>query len=385
MEEIIPMSKNKSFSQTDRQQLLERMQAEVIPGVSIAVIDGGELAWAGGFGVLEAGSDLSVAPTPITTETMFQACSISKPVAAIGALTLVQKGKLELDADVNEKLISWKVPENKFTKEQKVTLRRLLTHTAGLTVSGFMGYAADEPVPTLAQILDGLAPANSDPIRVDTVPGTQWRYSGGGFTVLQQLLMDVTGKPFPEFMQEAVLQKLGMKHSTFEQPLPVDMSAQAARAHWENGRKVTGNWFTYPEMAAAGLWTTPSDLARLAIEIQRSKAGERNRVLSKEMADEMLTGQMPDFPAKIVSERYGREILNQGLGFRLEGMQGSASARFSHHGDNEGYCCFMVAYCEREAGQGAVVMTNSENGFWFIQEIVEQIAKTYGWADYPLD
>ena len=240
-------------------------------------------------------------------------------------------------------------------------------------------------MPELHQILDGIPPANSVPIRVDTIPGTEWRYSGGGFTVLQQLLMDVTGISFPEIMQRLVLQKIDMKHSAYQQPLPTDLRAGAAPGHQENGGKVNGDWFTYPELAAAGLWTTPSDLARLAIEIQKSKAGESNRVLSQEMTNQMLTSQMEEFPVDMVSQRYAREIRNQGLGFRLEGGFARRSARFSHHGGNMGYSCFIVAYSDHEAGQGAAVMTSSDNGFEFVQEICRSIAKEYGWVDYPVD
>lgn len=354
------------------QTLLDKMQAHRIPGVSIAVIIDGELEWAGGFGVLEFGND-----RPVTTDTLFQACSISKPIAAVAAMYLVECGKLRLDEEVNQKLLSWKIPENEVTKDQKVTLRRLLSHTAGITVSGFRGYALDEQRPTLHEILDGGGPANSAPIRVDTIPGTQWRYSGGGFTVLQQLLIDVTGNPFPEIMRDLVLQPLDMKQSTFQQPLSLNLSKQAASGHHENGEKVDGGSFTYPEMAAAGLWTTPSDLARFVLELQKSRVGKSNRVLSVEMTNEMLSGQMSDFPIEMVSQRYGRDIRNQGLGFRLESA--GSSRRFSHHGGNEGYRCFLVAYSE--VGHGAVVMTNSNNGFALIPEIVQSIAASYNWVD----
>ncbi|HKR13316.1 MAG TPA: serine hydrolase domain-containing protein [Pyrinomonadaceae bacterium] len=357
-------------------RLADRMTFYKTPGVSIAVINDGKLEWARGYGVLETGSN-----NPVTTATLFQACSISKPIAAMAALSLVEQGKLDLDEDVNQKLHSWKVPPSEFTKEQKVTLRRLLSHTAGTTVSGLRGYAFDEQLPTLRQILDGVKPANSEPIRVDTVPGTQWRYSGGGFLVLQQLLIDVQRKPFPEIMRELVLQKLEMKQSTYEQRLPLSLKAQAAKGHQQNGEKVNGDWFIYPEMAAGGLWTTPSDLARIVIELQKAKAGRSRRVLSRQMVNEMLSGQMPNFPAATISERYGRPIRNQGLGFRLEG-EGRA-ARFSHHGGNTGYRCFIVAY--NELGQGAVVMTNSDNGFELVQEIIRSIAKEYSWPDYPFE
>lgn len=369
---LIPLDQNRQPGQPAK--LAERMRFYNVPGVSIAVINRGELEWARGYGVLEAET-----PEPVTAATLFQACSISKPVTAVGVLALVQQKKLVLDEDVNQKLMTWKVPENQFTKEKPVTLRRLLSHTAGVTVSGFIGYATDEPVPTLQQTLDGVKPANSQPIRVDSAPGFQWRYSGGGFMVVQQLLIDVTGERFPELMSRLVLQKVGMKNSTFEQPLPARLAARAARGHRETGEMVKGNWHIYPEMAAGGLWTTPSDLARLVIELQRSNAGKSEEILSAQTTREMFTGQMKDFPVATVSERYQRQITNQGLGFRLEGN--GAGARFSHHGGNEGYRCFIVAYVN--SGQGAIVMTNSDNAFDLIQEIIRSIAKEYRWPDYP--
>lgn len=345
-----------------------------VPGISIAVIDVGRVEWARGYGVLELSTK-----RPVTPDTLFQACSISKPIAAIAALRLVEQGKLNLDTDVNQKLVSWKIPENEFTKEKKVTLRRLLSHTAGITVSGLPGYAVEKAVPNLLQILNGIAPANSKPIRVDIEPGSQWRYSGGGFLVLQQLLIDVAGKPFAELMREMVLEKLEMKNSTYQQPLPRSLTVRAARGYHEDGAMVKGGWHIYPEMAAGGLWSTASDLARVAIELQNSKAGKSNKVLSPRMANEMLSDQMDQFPVAMVSKRYGREIRNQGLGFRLEGT--GRAARFSYHGGKVGYTCFIVAYTE--TGQGAVVMTNSDNGVELIQEIIRSIAKEYHWLDYP--
>jgi CubicO group peptidase (beta-lactamase class C family) len=185
--------------------IADRMAHYKVPGVSVVVINDGKIEWAKGYGVTEAGGS-----TPVTTETMFQAASISKPVAATGALALVEKGLLSLDEEANAKLKSWKVPENDFTKEQKVTLRRLASHSAGLTVHGFRGYAAIEAVPTTVQVLDGQKPANSAPVRVDVLPGSLWRYSGGGITVMQLMMADVTGKPFPALMRELVLDKIGM-------------------------------------------------------------------------------------------------------------------------------------------------------------------------------
>ena len=206
--------------------LAARMADLKVPGVSVAVINGGTIEWARGYGVAETGS-----ATPVTPRTLFQAASISKPVAALGALRLVERGQLSLDQDVNERLTSWKVPENEFTKQEKVTLRRLLSHSAGLTVHGFPGYAADAPVPSLIQVLDGVKPANTAAIRADILPGSVWRYSGGGFTVMQQLVIDVTGRPFPALLADLVLVPVGMTDSTYEQPLPESRRAAAASGH----------------------------------------------------------------------------------------------------------------------------------------------------------
>jgi CubicO group peptidase (beta-lactamase class C family) len=179
---------------------------------------------------------------------------------------------------------------------------------------------------------------------------------------MQQLLLDVTGKPFPALMQETIFKKLGMTHSTYLQPLPKELWDSAAIGHAANGEKVKGNWNTYPEMAAAGLWTTPSDLARFAIDIQKSKAGKSHAVLSAKMVNEMLTPQVGGW----------------GLGFELQGK--NESARFAHGGSNEGYKCLLVAYAS--TGQGAVVMTNSDRGAALSAEIMRSIAREYGWLDY---
>jgi len=340
-----------------RMTLAERMKHYNTPGISVAVINDGRVEWSKGYGVREAGGGGAV-----TAETLFQAASVSKPVAAVAALRLVQVGKLRLDEDVNQKLVSWKVPGNELTREQEVTLRGLLSHSAGLTVHGFGGYARDALVPTPVQILDGVKPANSAAIKVDIRPGTKFRYSGGGYTVMQQLLEDVTGKPFPQLMKESVLEKVGMTNSTFEQPLPGGRWRRAAVGHRPDGEEVKGNWHTYPEMAAAGLWTTPSDLARFAVEVQKSLAGKSRKVLSQEMTKQMLTPQIGGW----------------GLGFALAGE--GASARFSHGGSNEGYRCLLVAY--KNTGQGAVVMTNSDKGAGLAEEVLRSIAKEYGWTDY---
>jgi CubicO group peptidase (beta-lactamase class C family) len=336
-------------------KLADRLQFYKVPGVSIAVVNDGRIEWARGFGVKDLATN-----EPVTTETLFQAGSISKPTAALAALKLVQDGKLKLDEDVNIKLVSWKVPENEFTKDQKVTLRRLLTHSAGLTVHGFPGYAADAEVPTLVQVLDGQKPANTDAIRVDTVPGTLWRYSGGGYTIMQQLLIDVLKKPFPEIMRGLVLDPAGMKHSTYEQPPPAARAKEAATAH-VRGQPIKGRFHTYPEMAAAGLWTTASDLALLAIELQKSLEGKSNKIISKDMTAQMLSPQFQ----------------NWGLGPSVKIKD--KTIEFSHGGSDEGFESFWVGFSN---GRGAAVMTNGDRGSELAMEIIRSIAREYGWNDF---
>jgi len=336
--------------------LSERMAELKIPGASVAVINGGAVEWAKGYGVIETG-----ASTPVTPRTLFQAASISKSIAALAALLLVEQGKLSLDEDVNMRLKSWKVPDNEFTRTEKVTLRRLLSHTAGLTVHGFGGYPADAPVPSVVQVLDGQKPANSEAVRVEAVPGSRMSYSGGGFTVMQQLVTDVAGKPFPALLSELVLKPLGMDDSTYEQPLPSARRSDAASGHLSDGRLLPGRFHIYPEMAAAGLWTTPTDLARFLIEIQRALQG-RSSVISKETARLMTT---------IVMDGYG-------LGLSLQGT--GPSATFGHGGSNEGFKCSMAAFIE--SGQGFVVMTNGDRGGWLDAEIRRAVAREYGWPAF---
>jgi CubicO group peptidase (beta-lactamase class C family) len=333
------------------------MKALNVNGVSVAVIQNYAIEWAKGYGFADVESK-----RPVTAETLFLAGSISKPLAAAGALALVDQGKVKLDDDVNSYLKSWKVPENEFTREQKVTLRRLLSHTAGLTVHGFPGYNTTSVVPTIPQILDGVKPANTAPVRVDLTPGSTFRYSGGGYTVAQLMTTEVTGVPFPEFMQRGVLAKAGMRQSTFENPLPQRLAAVAASGYKGNGDAVPGRYHTYPEMAAAGLWTTASDLARFVTEIQKAREGRSNQILKQATVEQMLRP----------------EKQNYGLGFSITERDGVK--RFSHGGTDVGFQAVLSATVD---GRGLVVMTNSENGARLAGEIALAVAAAYGWPDKP--
>jgi len=348
--EPVAVKKGEPPVQLDIEKLMKLYN---VPGLSVAVIEDYKIAWVKSYGVTEPGGRV-----PVTPKTLFQAGSISKPVAATGMLALVQEGKLSLDEDVNQKLKSWKVPENEFTKDEKVTLRRLASHSAGLTVHGFPGYDVDEKVPTLVQIFNGEKPANTAPIRVDFVPGTDERYSGGGITIEQQLMMDVSGKQFPALMKETVLDRIGMIDSSYEQPLPPARAAFTAGGARADGKPVHGKWHVYPEMAAAGLWTTPTDLAKFAIEIALSKQGESNKVLTQKTVEEMLTQQSKTF----------------GIGFALSKDH---PGEFGHNGADEGFQALLVM--NSDTGQGAALMANSDNGNLVASEMMGSIAKEYGW------
>jgi CubicO group peptidase (beta-lactamase class C family) len=341
--------------------ILERMAHYAVPGVALALIGDSDIASEAGHGVKEAGRD-----DPVTPATRFQACSISKPVAVLGMLRLVEQGVLDLDADVNEVLTSWCVPPNA-SWQPRVTLRQIASHSAGLTVHGFPGYSRGAALPTLTQILTGSAPANTAGVRVDTLPGVEFRYAGGGTTVLQQVLEDATGRPFEELTQELVLDPLRMSHSGYLQPLPDDLRAEAATAHGTDGTPVEGGGHVYPELAAAGLWTTPGDLARFAIAVQRAASGAPDAILGPTLAAAMLTRHAG--PAVRLG---GLDSI--GLGLFLGGPW------FGHSGGNEGFRCHLVAH--RDAGCGAAIMTNGDRGHELVAEILDVVAREQAWPDW---
>ena len=335
----------------------ERMKHYKVPGVSIAIIRDFKIEAAKAYGVKDIETN-----EPVSTETLFQAGSISKPVAAMVALKKVEQGKIALDENINNKLTSWKLPDNEFTAKKKVTLANLMSHTGGLTVHGFPGYAPGEKLPTVPEVLDGAAPANTPAVRVDFEPGAKYRYSGGGVTIEQLAITDIEKKPFPQIARETVLEPLGMTSSTYNQPLPDETRQKAASGHRPNGRLVDGKIHIYPEMAAAGLWTTPTDLAKFAIEVQLSVAGKSNKVLSKEMTAKMVTPFFEDFV---------------GLGFFIQ--KHGAATYFGHDGADEGFRAQLLV--SRDKGYGAAVMVNSDNGE-IINEIFRSIAREYQWEDY---
>ena len=261
----------------------DRMRAYGVPGISIAVINNGHIDWAKGYGL----SDVTTG-TAVTPDTFFQAASISKPLAALGALILVEQGKLGLDTDVNQYLQQWKVPTNQTTQLHPVTLRTLLDHSSGLTDVAFPSYPPGKATTTPLQTLK----AFSADIRVETVPGRQYNYTATAFLVLQKLMEDVTKTPFAQYMQSQVLRPLDMAHSTYDEPLPPSLLKSAAVGYYAGGTPLPGGYQYGPVSAAAGLWATPSDLARYVIELQQDYAGKQHGLLSPPMARQMLTTQI---------------------------------------------------------------------------------------------
>jgi CubicO group peptidase (beta-lactamase class C family) len=347
-----------------KRDLIERMKYYKVPGFSIALIDQEKVAWTRGYGVCEAGCE-----EPVTPGTVFQAASISKAVAAIMALRLVDQGLIDLDADVNDVLRTWKIPKSKHTQLRPdgtrplVTLRGLLLHSAGISPAHYMGYPVGAPLPALCQILDGRPPAYPRPVRVKEAPGNEFHYSAGGYMVVQQMIEDVAGKPFAHLAKEWIFDPLGMTHSTFNPLLPEDTPLPAATAHRRDGTPVTGKWQMYPELAAAGLWSTPSDLARLASEVMKSYKNESNCILSAEMTRKMMAPQL------------GFRGFTIGLAFFMVIEDGKNS--FGHNGWNAGFHSLVSGILE--TGRGFAWMANGENGQRLGFEVTQAISKEIGW------
>ena len=334
----------------------ELMEEFGVPGVSVAVIQDFKIHWAKAYGVadVETGQLVDI-------ETMFQAASISKPVAAMGVLRAVQDGLFSLDDDINDILDSWTLDGREFTRNRPVTPRTLTSHTSGLGDGfGFPGYDPEQPLPTTVQILEGHELSNVGSVFMEREPLTFYEYSGGGVTVMELALSDVRRRPFVDVLQEGVLAPIGMTRSSYAQPISPEHNQNAARAHDNNGESRGPKWHVYPEHAAAGLWTTPTDLARLIIEVQRSARGESNRVLSQSMIQEMLN------PVGVGPFAVGFTVSKVGEGWY-----------FSHGGSNWGFRALMLAH--KVKGYGLVVMTNADQGSTVINEISRRIQYTYNW------
>ena len=332
--------------------LRERMAHHKVPAVSIAVSIDGKLAWAKAYGILEAGS-----AEPVDADTLFQAASLSKPVAALAALTLVDRGQIDLDAPVNAYLTSWQIPENAFTRAEKVTLRHLLSHRAGTTIHGFEGYGVDQIHPTSTQILTGEAPANTSPVVIDKTPGESRRYSGGGFQVAQLLIEDVAATPFAYYVQANVFEPAGLSRSNYEF---VQRHSNVASGHVGSKSKPipAPGYYAYPERAAAGLWTTPSEMVRLGARVAAARS-VGGGIISQDLARQLVPDRADE----------------PGLGFGLNDP--GDGIVFVHNGHNPGYSARWFTYGDGRAS--VAIMTNADTGGKLIREVASAIGYVYGW------
>lgn len=332
-----------------------------VPGFAIAVIADFKIQWVKAYGMAD-----EVAGTPATKDTLFQAASISKPISAMVSVKAAQNGLFSLDADANTILKSWRIPDNEFTRVRAVTPRMLMSHTSGTDDRfGFPGYEPGEPLPTLVQILNGEKPSVLKPVVWAAAPFTRSKYSGGAVILEQLLVQDATGKPFQELVRTQVLEPIGMTNSFYLQPLPAELDARAARSHL---RGAPGNvkYHIYPELAAAGLWTTPEDLCKFAIEVQKTLKGEPGHVLTKEWAEQMVT------PVGVGTFAVGFSVADY-----------NGVPYFSHSGGNWGVVCDLVA--ARDAGVGVAIMTNTDSANPLIREVEKRIAKIYHWPGHEKD
>lgn len=347
----------------DPYTLAEIMDELGVPGVSVAVIHDFGIHWAKGYGLADVETRALV-----DADTLFQAASISKPVAAMAVVKVVQEGTFGLDDDINSILTSWQLASSGFTETSAVTPRSLLSHTSGLGDGfGFPGYDPSEPRPTTVQILNGDAPSNVGPVLMERPPLTGYQYSGGGVTVMQLALTDALDEAFPRILRTTVLDVIGMANSTYQQPLSPERDENAARGHGRNGESMGAKWHVYPELEAAGLWTTPTDLAKFAIDVQRSLRDGSGSVLSRAMAQEMVN------PVGVGDYGAGFSVSKMGQGWY-----------FGHGGSNWGFRCRLWAH--KIKGYGLVVMTNGEQGSLIAEELRDRVALAYGWdsEDKPI-
>lgn len=340
---------------TLRLSLTQWMDALALPGLSIAVIDDNRIVWAKGFGVATRGPTGS----PVTPETIFQAASIAKPLTALAVLRQVDRGVFNLDADINDYLQTWKLPRSSVQGAEHVTIRRLLAHTGGITPGGFQGYARNAPTPTIQQVLEGAPPATNVAARVVSKPGVEVAYSGRGYTLLQLALEDRLHKPFEAILQDTVLRPRRLDSSTFNQTLTDAQQARAAHGHLSTGAVIEGGWLVNPEIAAAGLWTTPTDLAAFAIAVADAKRGGKGALLSQDLAHETLSPHRDEM----------------GLGFVVRGKD--SYGYFAHSGGNTGYFAHFEMLAD--TGQGIVIMTNAEAGQALASLIIAGVANAYDW------
>lgn len=346
----------------------ERMKFYGIHGVSIAVVNDYKIQWAKGYGYMDKHNE-----QPVTTETLFQAASISKAINTMGIIKLYQDGKVDLYKDINTYLTSWKFPYEKKHEGKPVNLANLLSHTSGITAhngKGFPGYEKGKNLPTIPQILNGEKPANTNGIKLYAVPDASYEYSGEGTLISQLALTDVTKQAYNDYMTKTIFEPLGMTHSYFIQPPTAEMDMRIAGGYDGKKQYIQGKYFVHPELSSAGLWTTPTDICKYIVETEMSLKGQSNKVLSKEIT------QLRFKPAK-ENIQTNIDLIMGGYLYKTKG-----DTYFFHSGGNNGYTC--LHFGSINSGRGFAIMTNGSACIQFIKEIANSIARVYNWDDFPL-
>lgn len=346
-------SANALKNHVSRKSIPKAMFEYKVPGVSMAFVDQGKVAWKKTYGYANLATSEKV-----TDNTVFTGASLSKPLTAIAALSLVESERLSLDENVNNKLEDWQVPENEFTKKEKVTLRHLISHRAGVKNDLWSSYLPEQSVPSLTQMLAGQHPSVDPATSIITTPGSIESYSNPGYSIIQKMIEDVTNKSFEHVLDELVLQPSEMNDSSFQQPIPEYLRARKAVGYDE-----TVNAYSYklfPYKAAGGVWTTPSDMARFIITLFKDYDGQHNIL-----------------PTSMVEEVFSRNEVR--LAFSKIYNENSEDLIFRHYGSNQGFTCYLVGSVLKR--QAIVVMTNSDNGFELLDYIARAVAEFYQW-DY---
>lgn len=337
--------------------IIERMAYYKVKGLSIAVVNNYKIVWAKGYGWADEKEK-----RPVTTATLFEPGSLSKSLNAVGVLKLVQDKRLDLYVDINGYLKSWEFPYDSLSKNKKITLANLLSHTAGLSVHGFPGYDRKAKIPTIPQILNGKSPANTPAVRSEFEPGSKFQYSGGGTTISRLIIADVSRQPYDKFMYDNVLKPMGMENSFFSQPPPDDKLKLLATGYYSDGTEVKNKFHVYPEQGADGLWTTPTDLCNYIIETQLAYEGKSSKVLTPEMTKLCLT-----------------PYLNESAALGVFIQERGTSKYFLHDALNEGFC--GIYYGSMEGGNGVAIFSNTDNTS-ILPELVNSVASVYKWKDF---
>ncbi len=364
-ENILDFSFDGRFSFSgEKSTILEKMKQYNVPGVCIAVINNYELEWIKCFGVKDVRTG-----EPITLETLLEVGSTSKSFTAVTALSFVDKKLLELDEDVNNKLTSWKIPDNEFTDKTKVSLKNILSHQSG--INGPSGGFSSEPnsAPTLTQMFNGEKPSLSEPFSVDFTPGTSHAYSNYGYVLVQMLLEDIAKKSFPDIVDEYIFQPLGMENSSFKYPTEETKQRKAVPHNQDGEAKETGLQPT--AYAQGGLIITALDLSKFYVDIMNALRGEENSFFTHKIIEQMITPVLNLDPTKFFG------MTGQGLGIFI--IDNGKNKFFTHPGTNwPGATCLPII-CAK-TGQGAIIITNGIRGELLQSEIMNSIAREYGWT-----